>query len=68
MAIKNKKVIAWILAAAMIAAAPNTISLAAQVEDAAAADEAEESGAQANGETVLDNGEVVMEGAVGKVD
>lgn len=52
----------------MIAAAPNTISLAAQVEDAAAADEAEESGAQANGETVLDNGEVVMEGAVGKVD
>ena len=68
LAIKNKKVIAWILAAAMIAAAPNTISLAAQVEDAAAADEAEESGAQANGETVLDNGEVVMEGAVGKVD
>ncbi len=68
MAIKNKKVIAWILAAAMIAAAPNTISLAAQVEDAAAADEAEESGAQANGETVLDDGEVVMEGAVGKVD
>ncbi len=52
----------------MIAAAPNTISLAAQVEDAAAADEAEESGAQANGETVLDDGEVVMEGAVGKVD
>jgi len=68
LAIKNKKVIAWILAAAMIAAAPNTISLAAQVEDAAAADEAEESGAQANGETVLDDGEVVMEGAVGKVD
>ena len=72
MAIKNKKVIAWLLAAAMIAAAPNTISLAAQIEDGAeaenAADDANEGGAQANGETVLDDGEVVMEGAIGKVD
>lgn len=72
MAIKNKKVIAWLLAAAMIAAAPNTISLAAQIEEGAeaenAADDANEGGAQANGETVLDDGEVVMEGAIGKVD
>lgn len=69
MAIKNKKVIAWLLAAAMIAAAPNTISFAAQVEDAAGADEAENAeGAQADGETVLEDGEVVMEGALGKVD
>lgn len=53
----------------MIAAAPNTISFAAQVEDAAGADEAENAeGAQADGETVLEDGEVVMEGALGKVD
>lgn len=72
MAIKNKKVIAWLLAAAMIAAAPNTVSFAAQIEDGAEssneADYANEGGAQANGETVLDDGEVVMEGALGKVD
>ncbi len=72
MAIKNKKVIAWLLAAAMIAAAPNTVSFAAQIEDGAEssneADNANEGGAQANGETVLDDGEVVMEGALGKVD
>lgn len=72
MAIKNKKVIAWLLAAAMIAAAPNTVSFAAQIEDGAEssneADHANEGGAQANGETVLDDGEVVMEGALGKVD
>ncbi|MDE6607559.1 MAG: hypothetical protein K2K54_07385, partial [Lachnospiraceae bacterium] len=72
MAIKNKKVIAWLLAAAMIAAAPNTISFAAQIEEGAeaenAADDANEGSAQANGETVLDDGEVVMEGAIGKVD
>jgi len=72
LAIKNKKVIAWLLAAAMIAAAPDTVSFAAQIEEGAeaenVADDANEGGAQANGETVLEDGEVVMEGALGKVD
>lgn len=73
MAIKYKKVIALLLAAAMLTALPNTVSFAAQDDNTAAeadstenAEEAE--GAQANGETVLEDGEVVMENAVGKID
>jgi len=72
LAIKNKKMIAWLLAAAMIAATPNTISFAAQVGEGAetenAVNDAVEGDAQADGEKVLEDGEVVMEGAIGKVD
>ncbi len=85
MAVRRKRILALIMAAAMIAlSVPDTTALATAagtVEDgetteAAGETETEEAsdapaageGAEANGEAVNEDGEVVMEGAVGTVD
>ena len=73
MAIKNKKLTALLLAAAMmVGMTPGSTLFAAEIQDTeASADTAEAAGAEnadAAGETVLEDGEVVMEGAVGKQD
>ena len=78
MATRMKKLMCLFLAAVTVATCiPNQTILATGTDAAAAAESTESaegsegeaaSDAQSNGETVLEDGEVVMEGATGKVD
>lgn len=72
MAIRMKKLISLLTAAVILTAAvPDTAVYAAEttaLEDVEGAQDNTAQGADEGGETVMEDGEVVMEGAIGKVD